>query len=445
MSVNRMNPVAWSEGMFLRPQHLQHHALFSDERLRYHLRSIEPFHWGVRELSIDDDALSDHRFAVLRLDAVLPSGIVAQYPGNVTIQAREFDPGSERVDVMLGLRELSATEPNVAPAEDLSGRVRYRVQTEDLPDLNRGGYEAPIELIYPNLRIFFSGEENQLEGHEAFKLAEIKATGDLKTPFALSDTYVPPLISVEASPLLFDAVTRVASQIAAKVRVVAGRTTTIAIADLPKMWMRYTLARMTPVLRHLLSTGETRPFDLYTALVDCAGSLGSFSHLEPVELPLYDHADLYRCFNELIEFIATELGESVPTRFSQLDMPWDDSKKTYATDQVSLELADPRNSFFLAVKAAIDAKDLDDMVVNHGKASSRSGVTPLVMLNVAGLRIESLPAAPTEIAGEAGFQYYRVEPHGKEWTRVREEGTFALSLGKLEEAKVRLYVVRPQE
>ena len=95
-----------------------------------------------------------------------------------------------------------------------------------------------------------------------------------------------------------------------------------------------------------------------------------------MELPLYDHTDLYRCFNELIEFIATELGESVPTRFSQLDMPWDDSKKAYTTDQVSLELADPRNSFFLAVKAAFDAKDLDDMVVNHGKASSRSGVTP---------------------------------------------------------------------
>ena len=135
----------------------------------------------------------------------------------------------------------------------------------------------------------------------------------------------------------------------------------------------------------------------------------------------------------------------MPTRFTQLEMPWEESAKAYATEQISLELADPRNSFFLAVKASIDAKELDDMVVNHGKASSRKGVTPLVMLNVAGLRLEGLPGAPTEIASEAGFQYYRVEPHGKEWTRVREEGTFALSLGKLEEAKVRLYVVRPQE
>ncbi len=211
------------------------------------------------------------------------------------------------------------------------------------------------------------------------------------------------------------------------------------------MWMRYTLARMTPLLRHLLSTGESRPFDVYSALVDCAGALAAFSHPEPVELPLYDHADLYGCFHELIHFIDVELGEAVPTRFTRLDMPFQEPQKTYVTEQVSLELADPRNAFYLAIKAALDAQELTDMVVNHGKASSSSGVTPLVMLNVAGLRIESLPGAPTEIAAETGFQYFRVEPHGKEWTKVREEGSFALNLGKLEEATVRLYIVRPQE
>ena len=445
MSVNRLNPVAWSEGMFLRPQHLQHQALFSDECLLYHLRTIQPFHWGVRELLIDEEALSNHKFVVLRLDAVLPRGTITRYPGNVVLQEREFDPAIEKLDVSLGLRDLSATEPNAAPADDGPRRARYLLRSEDLPDLNRGGYEAPIELAYPNLRLFFTGEENELEGHESFKLAEVKATGELKRPFALSDSYVPPLLALESSPLLFDEITQIASQIAAKVRVVAGRTATLAIADLPRMWMRYTLARMTPVLRHRLSTGQSQPFDVYSALVDCAGALAAFSHPEPVELPLYDHTDLYRCFHELIHFIDVELGESVPTRFTRLDMPFEDLRKTYVTDQVSLEQADPRNVFYLAVKAAIDARELTDMVVNHGKASSSSGVTPLVMLNVAGLRIESLPGAPTEIAAETGFQYFRVEPHGKEWTKVREEGSFALSLGKLEEATVRLYVVRPQE
>jgi type VI secretion system protein ImpJ len=444
MSVRRYNPVAWSEGMFLRPQHLQHQALFADERLNYHLRKIQPFHWGVRELVVDEEALSNHKFVVLRLDAVLPGGTIARYPGNIVLQEREFDPAAEKVDVRLCLRDLSATEPNAAGEEERTRPARWVIRSDDLPDLNRGGNEAPVDLVHPNLRIFFSGEERELEGFESFKLAEVKATGELKRPFALSDAYVPPLLALEASPLLFDEITQIVSQIAAKVRVVAGRTTTLAIAELPRMWMRYTLARMTPVLRHMLSTGETRPFDLYGVLVDCAGALAAFSRPEPAELPLYDHEDLYGCFHRLIRFIDQELGESVPTRFTRLDMPFVDARKVYLTDQVSLELADPRNVFYLAIKAALDAKQLADMVVNHGKASSRTGVTPLVMLNVAGLRIEGLPGAPTEVAAETGFQYFRVEPHGKEWSKVREEGTFALSLGKLEEATVRLYVVRPQ-
>lgn len=444
MSVRRYNPVAWTEGMFLRPQHLQHQSLFADERLNYHLRKIQPFHWGVRELVIDEEALSNHKFVVLRLDAVLPGGTIARYPGNVVLQEREFDPAAEKLDVRLGLRDLSATEPNAASEENGGRPARWLIRSDDLPDLHRGGYEAPIELVHPNLRIFFSGEERELEGFESFKLAEIKATGELKRPFALSDTYVPPLLAMEASQLLFDDVAQIVSQIAAKVRVLAGRTTTLAIAELPRMWMRYTLARNTPVLRHMLSTGETQPFDLYGALVDCAAGLAAFSRPEPVELPLYDHTDLYDCFHRLIRFIDEELGESVPTRFTRLDMPFEEQRKVYVTDQVSLELADPRNVFYLAIKAALDVKELTDMVVNHGKASSRTGVTPLVMLNVAGLRIESLPGAPTEVAAETGFQYFRVEPHGKEWSKVRDEGSFALSLGKLEEATVRLYVVRPQ-
>jgi predicted component of type VI protein secretion system len=63
------------------------------------------------------------------------------------------------------------------------------------------------------------------------------------------------------------------------------------------------------------------------------------------------------------------------------------------------------------------------------------------MLNTAGLRLERLPAAPTEIAGRAGYEYFKLEPHGPQWSKVREEFSFALSLGKLENADVRLYVV----
>ena len=441
MSTHRFNPVAWTEGMFLRPQHLQHHDLFANERLRYHLHALDPFHWGVRELEFDEEALSDHQIVILQLDAVLPGGTILRHPGNAMLETREFDPSAERLDVHVGIRHISATQANTAPSGNGTRDVRYVVDTHDLPDFNRSGFDSPVELVHPNVRLFVTGEEHALELHESFKIAEIVATGELKRPFALAPTYAPPLLMVQANAPLLDEVAKIVNQIAAKVRVVAGRTTTIAIADLPRMWMRYTLARMTPVLRHLLATGATRPFDLYTALIETAGALASFQATEPVELPRYDHDDLYGCFRTLIDFIDVQLGETLPSRFTELKMGFDAREKTYVTTELNAELVDPRNFYYLGVKAPLDSKELNQWVVEHGKAGSRSGVKTLVMLNVEGLRLEHLPGAPTEIAAPAGFEFYKVEPHGAQWSKVKDDFTFALSLGKLENAEVRLYVV----
>ena len=92
MTTNRLNPVAWTEGLFLRPQHLQQHELFTEERLRYHFRAFDPFHWGIRELEVDEEALVDHKLTILRLEAILPGGTIVSYPGNAVIESRSFDP-----------------------------------------------------------------------------------------------------------------------------------------------------------------------------------------------------------------------------------------------------------------------------------------------------------------------------------------------------------------
>lgn len=444
MTTRRLNPVAWTEGMFLRPHHFQQHDVFNDERLRYHLRAIDPFHWGVRELAIDEEALSDNRFVVMRLEAVLPGGLIVRYPGNAVVESREFDSNAERVSVHVGVHHLSPSDANAAPRGNGARNVRYVLEAADLPDLNQGGGDSPIELVHPNVRLFLSGEEPELELHETFKLAEVVATGDLKRPFALDPAYAPPLLCVQGHPPLEELVQRLVSQMAAQIRVVAGRTETYATADLPKMWIRYTLARMTPVLRHLLSIGETRPSDLYGALVETAGALSAFETLEPVALPRYEHEDLFTCFAGLIEFIDVHLQETLPTRFTELKLAFDASKRLYATDELNTDLVNPNANYFLGINANLDSEELRQLVVEHGKAGSRSGVATLVMLNTKGLRLEQLPAAPTEIQSRAGFEYYKVEPHGPQWQKVREDFSFAISLGRLEGADVRLYVVAPE-
>ena len=442
MTAKDLLPVTWREGMFLRPQHFQQRDLFEAERLSYHLRAMDPFHWGVRDLQVDEKALSDNRFELLRLDAVLPSGRIARYPGNAILHPREFSPEVEQIDVHLGVRRPNRTDRNAEPDTGQPSTVGDLYRSEEVSDLNGESTPAPIDVSYANLRILLSGEEQELAEYDSIKLAEVVRTGS--NAFEISPHFAPALLALQAFPPLFDDVRQLVSQLGAKVRVVAGRTQTIAIAELPRMWMRYTLSRMTPVLRHWMSLDETRPFEVYTALLEAGAALAAFRSLEPADLPQYDHGDLRGCFNRLIRFIEAQLEEAVPERFHEFSMPFDGAKKCYATNELTVELVHPRNLFYLGINAEIDSAELADLVVEHAKASSIGGISALVMLNTKGLRIERLPAAPTEIAARPGFEYFKIEPHGPQWKKVADDYSLAVNLGKLEGAETRLYVVAPE-
>ena len=273
---NRLNSVAWMEGMFLRPHHFQQHDLYQEEKLHYHLRAVDPFHWGVREFEIDEEALSDNRISITRLDAVLPAGTLIRHPGNAIVESREFDPKSERIDVFVGIRHWSPSEANSVAEGSKAADTRFVQRAHRVPDLQRGGFEAELTLAHPNVRVFLSGDENLLELHESIRIGQIIATGESSRPFALNPQSAPPLLAVEAWPPLYQEVAKIVNQMAGRIRVVVGRTTTLSTADLPRYWMRYTLARLTPVLRHQLATGFTRPFELYLALLEAASALSAF-------------------------------------------------------------------------------------------------------------------------------------------------------------------------
>lgn len=443
MTTQRITPVAWTEGMFLRPHHLQQHELSIQGRIDYHLSSLDPFHWGVKVLKVNEAALAARKIEIVRLEAVLRDGTIVRLPEDAHLeQPREFAAGQRFVDVHIGLRQLSPARANTSRPEGGPSDARYHMRVEHVPDLERGGFQVPVQVLVPNLRLFLTGEEHDLESHDSLRLFRIEATGDLKVPFAICPTEAPPLLAVQAFAPLDELVRGMIGQIAAKFAVVATRTETLAIGELPRMWMRYTLARMTPVLRQLLATGETRPFALYNALLETAGALSAFRHRECPRFPEYRHADPYGCFAELLREI-DGLLDDVAENFSarQLTYEADVKVRAYATRDLSLELLNPQNSFLLAVKAGLESKELVKLVQTEGKASSRTNACQLADHFLPGLTLEPLPGEPVSISGPPGAVYFKIEPFGDRWAKVCAERAFALSLKSLSQAEVWLYIV----
>src|SRR4029450_13491769 len=123
-------PVSWTEGMFLKPHHFQQSDLFQDARLAYHLRTLNPFYWGVATMRVDPDALENMILRVTACDAVLPDGLVISYPSDARIAERslpaDFPPAAAALDVYLALRAL---------ASDGRSADRFARETERRGDL----------------------------------------------------------------------------------------------------------------------------------------------------------------------------------------------------------------------------------------------------------------------------------------------------------------------
>ncbi len=84
-------PMRWKEGMFLRPQHFQQYDLYLENREFSRFQALERFGWGLLNVEVDEEALSNFTFDLKRLTAVLPEGALIDVPGNARIGRRSFD------------------------------------------------------------------------------------------------------------------------------------------------------------------------------------------------------------------------------------------------------------------------------------------------------------------------------------------------------------------
>ena len=120
-------PLRWSEGMFLKPHHLQQADLYQDAPLGDHLHALNPFHWGVFKLRVDVDALENLIFKVDQCEVVFPEGLIVNYPGAAVLEPASFQdtfaPTAEALAVYLAARRPS---PDDGVAERFASRSESR-------------------------------------------------------------------------------------------------------------------------------------------------------------------------------------------------------------------------------------------------------------------------------------------------------------------------------
>ena len=449
--MRRLEPVIWTKGTFLNPQHLQSQDRFLEETLQFDLQALEFRPWGFGHLRLDHAALAAGNLVVSEAAGIFPDGLLFDIPESDAAPpakplADHFQADVEAVDVYLAIPSYRERGFNVASARR-DAETRYRAEVEMVRDENTGQSEKPIMVARKNLRL--AADTENREGSSTLQVARVRKTA--AGLFQLDPRFVPPLLDFEASDYLVSIARRLVEILSAKSTELAGarrqKNQTLAdftSADIPRFWLLYTVNAALPVFRHLFETRKGHPEALYAAMLSLAGSLSTFSvKIHPRDLPPYDHDNLGVCFTDLDEKLRFLLETVVPSNC--ISLPLKRVQPSIYATSIDNEKYLQQTRMYLAVSADMSQADLIAKTPQLVKICSVDAVEHLVQRALPGVALMHVLTPPSAIPIKLNYQYFGLNQSGGSWEAVvRARNLAAYVPGDFPNPQMELVIVLPQ-
>lgn len=429
--MRQLQPVLWTKGVLLTPQHLQTQDRFLEDLIRFQLSTLTFSPWGFHRLTLDREALAGGAVAVSEAAGIFPDGLLFEIPAADAAPPPKPLEGAwhedqNTLDVYLAIPEYRVGGVNVASGQQ-DRDARFASEVLLRRDDNTGLAERPVAVARKNFRLLLEGES--LEGVTALRMARVvrASSGELQ----LDPRFVPPVIDIRASEFLMAIARRMVEILSAKSSHLAGkrrqRNQSLAefgIADVASFWLLYTVNTHMPLVRHLFETRGGHPADLFAAMLELAGALTTFStELHPRDLPGYDHTDLSACFADLDEKVRFLLETVVPANYVSLPLKLV-APSVYATAiEQDRYLSGP--DWFLAVNAELRQDELVRRVPQLVKVGSAARVEQLIKQALPGLELRHVANPPSAVPVRLGYQYFQLGRSGPEWDGVAKTRNLA--------------------
>lgn len=448
--MRQLQPVLWTKGVLLSPQHLQMQDRYLEDLLSFRLGALAFRPWGFHALEIDREALGGGAFAVTAASGIMPDGLLFDAPASDAVPPPKplddaWDPDRPTLDIYLAVPEYRPDGFNVATvARDQS--TRYRAELVMRRDENTGLAEKPVQVARKNLRFLVEGES--LDGSSALPIARVVrgSTGEA----TLDERFVPPLLDISASDYLMTINRRLVELMAAKSTTLSGmrrqRNQGLAdfgISDVANFWLLYTVNTHLPALRHLYETRRGHPSELFSAMSALAGALTTFSTVvHPRSIPAYDHANLADCFTRLDAMLRELLETVVPSNFVALPLRVEQPLvHAVALDEDRFFTAP---QLYLAVSSTVKVADVIRQVPQLVKVSSGDRITHLIRHAMSGVELTHAPSPPSAIPVKLNYQYFQLAKAGAEWDAItRSRNLAAYVPAELADAQLELVILLP--
>jgi type VI secretion system protein ImpJ len=449
--MKRLQPVIWTKGTFLSPQHLQLQDRFLENLLQFQLEGLSFRPWGFRSLQLSQEALAAGSFGISRASGILPDGLLFEIPDSDGAPPPKllpdcFEADQTSCDLYLAVPHYRERGLNVASA-GREGGARYRAEIELFRDENTGLSEKPVQVARKNLRLLSEGEA--LDGYSTLRVARVLRTE--AGTFQTDPRFVPPLLDFKASDYLAAIARRLVEILSARSSAISGlrrqKNQTLAdftAADIANFWLLYTINTAFPLFRHLFETRGGHPEALYSAMLSLAGALTTFSaNVHPRDLPAYDHDELGACFTELDEKLRLLLETVVPSNFVSLPLKLV-QPAIYATS-IDNDKYLLNTKMYLAFSAEASQAEIAGKTPQLVKVCSASHIEHLVRQALPGVPLTYVASPPSAIPVKLNYQYFSLSQAGVAWEAVQRARNLAAYVpGDLPNPQLELIILLPQ-
>jgi type VI secretion system protein ImpJ len=451
-TMRQLQPVLWTKGVLLSPQHLQTQDRFLEDVLEFQLSSLLAFPWGLSRVEVDRESLTGGAFALSSAAGILPDGLLFDCPAADPLPPPRplddcWEPDQRSLDIFLTVPEYRPGGYNVS-ADSRDRNTRYSAEVLLRRDENTGLSEKPIQVARKNLRLLTEGES--LEGSASLRVARV-----LRSPtggYQLDPRFVPPLVDLSASDYLLSIARRLVEILTAKSTSLAGgrrqknqSLADFSISDVASFWLLYTVNGHLPQFRHLYEVRRGHPLQLYHAMLGLAGSLSTFSAtIQPRSLPSYDHEDLSGCFSELDAKVRELLETVVPSNC--VSLPLRQVQPLIHATAIDQERYFQAVQVYLAVSADANQADVLRKTPQLLKLSSHDEVERLIRQALPGVGLTYVQTPPSAVPVKLSHHYFQLTRSGPEWDAVvRARNLAAYVPAEVQNPQMELVLVLPTD
>lgn len=449
--MKQLQPVLWSKGTFLTPQHLQLQDKFLEDSMTFRVQALNFCAWGFSEVILNQELLTEGQLAVSRASGIFPDGLVFEIPGSdqpppSKSLAEFFEPGMKDLDIYLTVPDYKDKGLNVA-APGQAASSRYVAETASVRDENTGVGEKPVQIARKNLRLLAANESR--EGSSALRIANVEKTET--GSFRLNPRFVPPLLEVRANDYLQGLISGILEILSTKSSQLSGsrRQKNLSLADfttaeIANFWLLYTVNSNIPVLSHVFQGQRCHPEELFAALTALGASLTTFSStIRPRDLPVYDHSNLSAVFTELDEKLRILLETVVPTNV--VSLPLKHVKNTVYATSIDQDKYLTNTRMYLAVSANANEETILRTVPQLVKACSATHIEQLISKALPGIPLTHIPRPPSAIPVKMKHQYFSLSQSGAAWESVTRARNFAVHVpAEIPNPEMELLILLPQ-